>query len=549
MSDSRMILLVISIIACLSAQTVCNAQYTDFDDTTGCPLNVDHVCAYCAKDNNRLGCYCEDDEIITANIFTPCRPVDDDPCSNHSCKNGAGCIREGFLNYKCNCTIGFGGAMCDTPLPKCSDANVECLNAVCVETTDPVLPVYCQCYDGTRRDPRLNATCPTNPCYVPGTETPICANGGTCRIVNNAFVCECTAGYAGQNCTKALKTPLCESQPNVCGEGKCQQSLTPPFYSCTCGNHPSTFASALTGLTKCEQSGCYSSNPCLNGGTCSNKANGAFLCQCPPRYTGSKCERQSACYSNPCVNGGTCNAVNETLYFCTCPAYYSGQRCEISVPNPCITKNCGLYGVCLDSQGTAVCNCSDKIHVDNSPCENPCLTRNCGVGVCTKKANANNEAVCSCPVSRKGEFCELPRDPCRESPRCGGGYCKPNYASTRGYTCVCEGPVSQADPCPFPKNCPIKDCGTKGICVETDGIVTGTGAKPIYYVCLCQNGYISSGSCDTLLDTDVPAAVATCGSEGKPYPSRNPNNPIGCWCNNGTHIEEIREDDPKPYCV
>lgn len=39
----------------------------------------------------------------------------------------------------------------------------------------------------------------------------------------------------------------------------------------------------------------------------------------------------------------------------------------------------------------------------------PCLNTSCGVGVCTRKANASYEAVCSCPVSRKGVFCELPR--------------------------------------------------------------------------------------------------------------------------------------------
>lgn len=45
-------------------------------------------------------------------------------------------------------------------------------------------------------------------------------------------------------------------------------------------------------------------------------------------------------------------------------------------------------------------------------------------------------------------------------------------------------------------DCPIKDCGMQGICVETDGILVPPSTKPIYYVCLCKNGYISSGSCD-----------------------------------------------------
>jgi hypothetical protein len=54
-----------------------------------------------------------------------------------------------------------------------------------------------------------------------------------------------------------FSAPLCESDPGVCGEGKCQQSLTPPFYSCNCGNFPSTFGKTINELTKCELSKIY----------------------------------------------------------------------------------------------------------------------------------------------------------------------------------------------------------------------------------------------------------------------------------------------------
>jgi len=43
---------------------------------------------------------------------------------------------------------------------ECSDDEIECKNAECVETTDPLLPVFCQCYDGSRRDPQLGVACP-----------------------------------------------------------------------------------------------------------------------------------------------------------------------------------------------------------------------------------------------------------------------------------------------------------------------------------------------------------------------------------------------------
>jgi hypothetical protein len=43
-----------------------------------------------------------------------------DPCSNNSCQNGAACVRSGLTNYTCNCTSGFGGAMCADALPSTS---------------------------------------------------------------------------------------------------------------------------------------------------------------------------------------------------------------------------------------------------------------------------------------------------------------------------------------------------------------------------------------------------------------------------------------------
>ncbi|CAF4059755.1 unnamed protein product, partial [Rotaria sp. Silwood2] len=523
----------------------------NLNETTGCPLNTNHDCEICAPDQNRLGCYCElknGDVIITASILTPCPIENEDPCSNHSCKNGATCVGEGFTSYKCNCTQGYGGRLCDETLSKCSDPAIRCLNAECIETNDPDIPVYCQCYDGTRRDPRQNNSCPLSPCYEKDTEDPVCKNNATCRIVNNGYFCECAGGFAGQNCTRPLRRPLCQELPGVCGEGKCQQSLTPPFYSCNCGTHPSTFGRNISDLTKCEESGCHAINPCQNGGTCSNKGAGAFICQCSSLFTGTKCEKFSACHNNPCVNNGTCEAFNETVYYCKCPPYFTGQRCETPVPDPCLGKSCGSFGECRDIRGTAICFCNDGLHLDGSPCQDPCRNKSCGVGVCTKNPNTTYEAICSCPPDRTGESCEKPRDLCREAPRCGGGYCRPDYQAARGYVCVCAGGSVRNDPCPFSTTCPIKDCGTQGICVETDGIVTVPGGRPIFYVCQCKLGYITSSDCDGLLTTQIPTAASRCGPNGRPYPSRNPNNPIGCWCNNGTHIEEINASGPSSYC-
>ena len=48
---------------------------------------------------------------------------------------------------------------------------------------------------------------------------------------------------------------------------------------------------SISGLFPCFavlDDGC-STNPCLNGGNCTDTANG-FACDCPPSYTGTNCE-------------------------------------------------------------------------------------------------------------------------------------------------------------------------------------------------------------------------------------------------------------------
>jgi hypothetical protein len=39
--------------------------------------------------------------------------------------------------------------------------------------------------------------------------------------------------------------------------------------------------------------------------------------------------------------------------------------------------------------------------------KDPCVGKNCGPGVCTRKSNATYEPVCSCPIDRKGDSCEI----------------------------------------------------------------------------------------------------------------------------------------------
>lgn len=55
-----------------------------------------------------------------------------------------------------------------------------------------------------------------------------------------------------------------------------------------------------TDIDECE------SNPCHNGGGCTDDVNG-YRCTCPPGYFDAQCLSDiNECVSNPCINGGTC---------------------------------------------------------------------------------------------------------------------------------------------------------------------------------------------------------------------------------------------------
>lgn len=56
-----------------------------------------------------------------------------------------------------------------------------------------------------------------------------------------------------------------------------------------------------------------------------DEVNG-YSCQCTPGYTGNNCENQvDECASNPCMNGGSCTDL-QNGFRCTCPQGTSGKQ-------------------------------------------------------------------------------------------------------------------------------------------------------------------------------------------------------------------------------
>ena len=79
--------------------------------------------------------------------------------------------------------------------------------------------------------------------------------------------------------------------------------------------------------------GVCGSQPCQNGGTCSESKSedGGYECQCHSRFRGASCEIDTdPCASSPCLYGGRCKVLAELGdYECECVGpSLSGKRCE-----------------------------------------------------------------------------------------------------------------------------------------------------------------------------------------------------------------------------
>lgn len=164
-----------------------------------------------------------------------------------------------------------------------------------------------------------------------------CLNGGTCAT--DTGKCQCTALYTGPSCETSF-SPCSNFSPCKNGASCTDTLATSSGYSCAC-------ATGYSGVNCTTIVDLCSSNPCTNGGTCSQPAPGQFSCSCPAGYTGTRCETViNNCLSSPCLNGGTCtNAVNN--YSCSCAPGYFGRRCENGMCSgkisPCGSESVDLF--------------------------------------------------------------------------------------------------------------------------------------------------------------------------------------------------------------
>ncbi|UJR28908.1 hypothetical protein I4U23_010126 [Adineta vaga] len=398
-------------------------------------------------------------------------------CSFVTCENGGRCTEDPTTPdcFKCHCSSGFTGRICDTPIVITPGCNPGCENGGACNVNVCVCPLG---FTGTFCE-RIDYCSPTNPCQ----------NGGRCSSTINSYLCDCDGtGFTGAICTELITTNPCTSSPCQNGAQCSWNGLT---MSCSCiGGYTGTFCQVSP--VPCA------ATPCENGGKCELIDGNTYGCVCPEQFAGTRCETYMLT-NHPCVtmaaevcrNGGVCT-VDGNDYLCNCAPGWSGRNCEVrETPSSCNPSPCGNHGSCVEaiapSGSIAYCNCEDQwtgrycdVQISAQCYDGYCLAG----GICRINGNLR---YCECPPLYTGARCEsfagaltttttvVPGvRPCSSSPCQNGGTC---YSDMINFICTCL-PNWTGPTCSIPMSI----------------IVTTTTVGPVGNPCLpnpCQN----SGAC------------------------------------------------------
>ncbi len=488
----------------------------------------------------------------------------------------------------CVCDVGYTGAACDTCdtgfqdndgdgtcLPDCATSGLECgIHETCDDSSGSIECVCVEGYTGAACD-----TCDTG--YQDkdgdGTCLPDCATSGLdcglhgeCDDSGGTVVCACDVGYEGAACETCADgfqdndgdgtcLPDCATSGLDCGlHGTCDDSGGLAVCACDVGYFGATCETCADGFQDNDGNGtCFpdcatSGLDCGNHGTCDD-SGGTAVCACDVGYVGAACEACAAgfqdndgdgsclpdCSAQDCSGHGTCDDSGGTAV-CACDVGYTGAACDTCAAGyqdndgdgsclpDCATSglDCGIFGTCDDSGGTAFCACDvgyvgvtcdtcDAGYQDNDgdgSCLPDCSAQDCsGHGTCDDSGGA---AVCACDVGYSGAECDNCAVGYQDND--GDGSCLPDCV-TSGLDCglhgacddsggeaVCACDVGYAgalcDNCDagYQDNdgdgsclpdCSAQDCSGHGTCDDSSGAT----------VCACDTGYTGAAceTCDT----------------------------------------------------
>ena len=395
------------------------------------------------------------------------------PVCSPVCTNGGTCIKNENEDHVCDCPEGFSGTTCE--IHACDSLN--CNNGDCIFENGSAV---CQCHEGFE-----GVSCDTQTCT--------CVFGSC----DENMQCQCPTGFTGddceilpcQNCScqdesgeEESSEPICTCDPGFTGDD-CDTRVCTTEEIDFCGS--TKICEVFAGQPICVDP-CQSSNPCLNGSTCSFES-GSFSCECLPGYSGDECEVTPCDTDNPCENNSDCLFIPDVGgepdengfvgdFACSCVDGWFGTTCT---ENPCDNSPCLNGGTCdFDADSNTSCTCVDGSggeFCDQHACNNPHCKNG---GTCVFLPDF--EYRCDCPQGFSGDNCEI--TPCSANPCLHDGVCTVDGSS---FSCDCVGgfdgdtceiAVCADEPCKSREQCtecafhddgPVPNCLCSKVCLES----------------------------------------------------------------------------------
>jgi hypothetical protein len=314
--------------------------------------------------------------------------------------------------------------------------------------------------------------------------------------VRSGYCCWGKNPWFNKTCRKSHKNQVsCEADINHC------------FWDCDT-NTACSNATLSAESTECENNNndC-ASNPCQNGGSCSDTLNG-YICSCKAGYHGANCEKIiEQCSNSTCQNNSRC-----------CEVGYSGVDCSVDI-NECATNNGGCENDCIDSADNSdddieifyACTCNSGFKWDQNQMKcvdiDECET---GEHNCDDKAacaNISGFFFCSPWTCTGDEDCLSDMIP--SNFQCIDQYCKPttcvsdsdcaDNAQCINGKCIAPICVSNND-CAGDQHCVNRTCISYSSC-EHSWDCANISDTPICYFGEVDND-IEQGKCVACLSTD-----------------------------------------------
>ncbi|XP_029134023.2 cubilin [Labrus bergylta] len=270
--------------------------------------------------------------------YDDCRNAGQDLCVHGTCID-ADRITPGQPKYQCICESGWeapaGNPACVADVNECNLPDKPC-------SSNPVV----QCYN--TQGSFYCGACPAgwqgNGYSCQDVDECLTNNGGCstapmvqCLNTMGSFHCgPCPPGYEGNGKT-CTQSNICATNNGGCYPlATCSSSPGSSLPICTC---PSGYVGNGYGPTGCTQTSniCQTNNPCVNGQCVATTSAPGFICNCSPGWQGVNCDQNiNECASNPCENGGTCtDGING--FTCACTAQWTGPLCQTA------QQECGGY--------------------------------------------------------------------------------------------------------------------------------------------------------------------------------------------------------------